>query len=120
MNSGIVPSLLVRSMTETLAFYELLGFTVSGCSGDRENADWAEVERNGAVIQFYTEPPTGTPAEPVLSGTLFIGSDNVDAIASQVKGKIEPAWGPEIMEYGMKEFAVQDPNGYFIAFTEPA
>jgi len=24
------------------------------------------------------------------------------------------------MEYGMREFGVQDPNGYFLAFTEPA
>jgi len=24
------------------------------------------------------------------------------------------------MDYGMREFAVQDPNGYFIAFAEPA
>jgi hypothetical protein len=30
------------------------------------------------------------------------------------------AWGPEVMEYGMREFGVRDPNGYFLAFTEPA
>jgi len=28
--------------------------------------------------------------------------------------------GPEAMDYGMLEFAVQDPDGYFIAFTQPA
>jgi len=24
------------------------------------------------------------------------------------------------MDYGMREFAIQDPNGYYLAFTEPA
>lgn len=30
------------------------------------------------------------------------------------------ALGPEVMDYGMREFAIQDPNGYYLAFTEPA
>ena len=38
----------------------------------------------------------------------------------EFRGKVDFAWGPEVMDYGMREFAVQDPNGYFIAFAEPA
>lgn len=38
----------------------------------------------------------------------------------ELRGKIDFAWGPEVMEYGMREFGVQDPNGYYLAFTEPA
>jgi hypothetical protein len=25
-----------------------------------------------------------------------------------------------VMDYGKREFGVQDPNGYYLAFTEPA
>jgi hypothetical protein len=35
-------------------------------------------------------------------------------------GEIEPAWGPEVREWGMVEMGLQDPNGYFLTFTEPA
>jgi hypothetical protein len=71
------------------------------------------------VLQFHTEPPHGTPPTPVCSGTFYIFPENVAALAEELRGKVELAWGPEVMDYGMNEFAVQDPNGYFIAFTEP-
>jgi hypothetical protein len=41
-------------------------------------------------------------------------------LAEELHGKVAFAWGPEVMDYGMREFAVQDPNGYYLAFTEPA
>jgi len=68
-DNRIVPSLLVRDMNETLAFYEQLGFAVTGCDGDESNAGWAEVSRDSIVFQFYTEAPAGTPDEPVCSET---------------------------------------------------
>ena len=55
-----------------------------------------------------------------MSGTLYLYPDNVDALADELRGKVAFAWGPETMDYGMREFAVQDPNGYYIAFTESA
>ncbi len=113
----IVPSLFVTNISETLAFYEVLGFTVTGCQGDRETAEWAEVVRDEVTFQFYSDPPVGTPIAPVFSGTLYVFCENIDDLANEFRGKVEFAWGPEVMDYGMYEFAVQDPNGYFVAFT---
>jgi hypothetical protein len=45
---------------------------------------------------------------------------SVAALADELRDKIDFAWGPEVMDYGMLEFGVQDPNGYFLAFAEPA
>jgi len=81
---------------------------------------WAEVARGSIVLQFHTEPPHGTPTEPVCSGTFYVFLRSVTDLAEELRGKVDFAWGPEVMEYGMREFAVQDPNGYFIAFAEPA
>lgn len=72
------------------------------------------------MIQFHTEPPRGTRPTPVCSGTFCIFPDSVTALADELRGRVESAWGPEVMDYRMNEFAVQDPDGYFIAFTEPA
>lgn len=115
----LIPSLLVRDIGEILAYYRKLGFTVIGCDGAETSSTWAEVSRGQITFQFYSEPPHGAPATPICSGTFYFFTNGVDALALEMRDKVEFAWGPETMEYGMKEFAVQDPNGYLIAFSEP-
>ncbi len=116
----LVPTLLVYDMGETLAFYRKLGFEVTGCDGAETSSTWAEVSRGQITFEFYSEPPRGTPATPICGGTFYVFTNGVDALALEFRDKVEFEWGPETMDYGMKEFAVQDPNGYLIAFSEPA
>ena len=120
LGQRLVPALLVRDMAQTLAFYEALGFELAGCHPSQSAPTWAEVKRDSIHLQFHTEPPHGTPPEPVCSGTFYIYPESVIALAEEWKDKVEFAWGPEVMDYGMREFGIQDPNGYYIAFTEPA
>ena len=120
LTQRLVPALLVKNMGETLAFYRKLGFELTGAHPDPKDATWAEVARDGVVLQFHTEPPHGTPPQPVCSGTFYFYPENVRDLADELRGKVAFAWGPEVMEYGMREFGVQDPNGYYLAFTEPA
>lgn len=115
----VIPSLLVRDMAETLAFYRKLGFEVAGCDGVEASSTWAEVRRGRVAFQLYSEPPMGTPAAPIFSGTLYITTNDLDSLVQEFQGRVEFVWGPEVMDYCMKEFAVQDPNGYFIAFSQP-
>jgi len=102
----LVPALLVRDMSETLAFYRKLGFALTGCYPNHAAPTWAEVKRDSVVLQFHTEPPRGTPPTPVCSGTFYIFPESVAALAEEFRGKVEFAWGPEVMDYGMNEFAV--------------
>jgi len=120
LGGRLVPALLVRDMSETLAFYRKLGFALLGSHPDSAAPTWAEVGRGSVTIQFHTEPPCGAPAAPVCSGTFYLFPESVAALAAELRGKVAFAWGPEVMKYGMREFGVQDPNGYYLAFTEPA
>lgn len=97
-----------------------LGFEVTGCHPNRQYPIWAEVGRDGVTLQFHTEPSRGTLQQPACSGTFYLYPDSVRAIAEELRGTVEFAWGPEVMDYGMNEFGVRDPNGYYLAFTEPA
>lgn len=106
-------------MGETLDFYRRLGFRLTDCHPDQANPTWTEVQRGSVVLQFHTDPPPGTPSNPICSGTFYLFPDSVTALAEEFRGKVEFAWGPEVMHYGMREFAVQDPNGYYLGFTEP-
>ena len=116
----VVPSLLAKDIGETRAFYEKLGFALSGAHPDERNTTWIELQRDGVTLQFHSDPPGNTPSEPVCSGTFYLFPQSVDALAEEFRGNVEFAWGPEVMSYGMREFGIRDPNGYFLAFTEPA
>ena len=114
MTNRIIPALLTRDMQQTLQFYTTLGFQTVGSD------DWAEVSREGVALQFHSSPPIGTPEQPVMSGTLYFYIGDVDALATEFAGKVKFEWGPEVMPYGIKEFGLRDPNGYFLAFAEEA
>lgn len=119
IGTRVVPALLVRDMEATLDFYLRLGFGLTGCYPDQAKPTWAEIQRDSVVLQFHSDPPIGTPPNPICSGTFYFFPDSVTALAEEFRGEVEFAWGPEVMHYGMREFAVQDPNGYYLAFTEP-
>lgn len=120
IGTRLVPALLVRDMGDTLDFYRRLGFRLTGCHPDQSHPTWAEVRRDSVTLQFHTDPPSGTPPAPVCSGTFYLFPANVMDLADELRGKIAFAWGPGVMDSGMREFAVQDPNGYYLAFAEPA
>jgi catechol 2,3-dioxygenase-like lactoylglutathione lyase family enzyme len=115
--TALTLSLLAKDLVATRAFYERLGFCLSG--GD-PSSGWMELMRGGAVLQFYDEAPIGAPSAPALSGTIYLRVDDVDALAKSVAGQTAFEWGPETMDYGMREFALRDPNGYLIAFSAAA
>ena len=66
-------------------------------------------------------PQSPDAEEPTLTGTLYLWPEDVTALhAELVERGVVVERGPEVMEYGMREFAVCDPNGYLLEFGEPA
>ena len=120
LSDRVVPSLLIRDFDETLAFYEMLGFAVTAQHPYGDDPHWIEVSRDGITLQFFAEPPVGLPGAPMMSGTFYFFPDSVEALAEEFRGKVDFVWGPQVMPYGMREFGICDPNGYLLAFTEPA
>ena len=41
------------------------------------------------------------------------------AFYREIRDKVKVEWGPEVMSYGMREFAISDLNGYLLGFWEP-
>lgn len=75
--------------------------------------------RDGVVLQFLAGE-TPWEGEPAFTGTLYVHPASVDAVHEQIKGHMDPAWGPGQRDWGARELGLQDPNGYFITFVEPA
>lgn len=111
--SELVPMLQTEDMPGTIRWYEeVLGFTVAGRSGD----DWCRLQRDGAAIMFMHNDHIGPPQ---ATATQYITVDDVLALWSSLEGRCTAEWGPEIMPYGMHEFAIRDPNGYLLSFGQP-
>ncbi len=55
---------------------------------------------------------------PTLTGQLWVDVEDVRALHALVSPQVEVLWGPEVYSYHRREFAIRDPNGYLLAFSE--
>lgn len=113
------PDLFTAELEATLAFYtETLGFTVNTL-WPTDEPSMCILDRDGASLMFHTER---WDAEEVahLTGQIRIDVADCSALHAAVveRGSTEVLWGPEVFEYGRREFSVRDPNGYRLVFSE--
>lgn len=104
----------------TIEWYRQVGFEVRGVFPDEGEPTWCELSRDGVILQFLGGDETPWPGPPAFTGTLYFHPDSVGGLFEDIKDHTEPAWGPEVREWGTRELGLQDPNGYFLTFTEPA
>lgn len=108
--------LVASDIREAVAFYrDVLGFTVDTIWGPDADPEGCILDRGDVHLLFHRDDGS----EPKMSGVLVIEVDGVVNLHERIDGKAEVLWGPEIYSYGMREFAVRDPNGYRLAFCEP-
>jgi hypothetical protein len=51
-------------------------------------------------------------------GTFFIKMTGIEELHDSVKGKLDIALEMRTTFYGMKEFGIKDPDGYYMVFAE--
>ena len=112
----LTPMLYTDHLQETVAFYTtVLDFQRDGLN---EEAGWASVKRDNVTIMFAL-PNAHLPfTKPTFTGSLYLNADNVDAWWQQLKDKVEVCYPIEDFDYGMREFAVYDNNGYLLQFGQ--
>jgi uncharacterized glyoxalase superfamily protein PhnB len=113
----IVPVLRVADMQEAIDYYtRTFGFRLCWRSPQDGGGENCLLELGAINLMFSTGAHLGD--KPHFSGTLYLDMDGVEAFYEQVKDKVSLVWPLEVMEYGQKEFGVQDCNGYTLAFAE--
>jgi len=118
----IVPSLFAPEMSKALDFYVgVLGFELTGCYPSKHDAIWAEATFKDAIsparVWFFSHAIDDRPA-PAMSGVIYIYVKDAGALAEKLKDKVSFRWGPEDMDYGLREIGIEDPNGYLLAFAQ--
>lgn len=106
--------------TEDLAgsvdFYTaILGFTANEVN---EAWGWASLSKDEVELMF-ARPNRHSSYEKIgFTGSFYFNSDNVDALWTELKDKVRVCYGIEDFEWGMREFAVYDNNGYLLQFGQ--
>ncbi len=115
----VLPCLLVSDMRRSLAFYlDTLRFVQTGYYPIESEPVRTEVRRDDVAIILYTETVRGHDQSPMFTGALYLFPDAIDKVADELRGKVPFAWGPEDTEFGIREFAIRDPDGHTLVFAE--
>lgn len=123
--TSVTPNLLVRDIDRSTAFYrDVLGFTVKQTVPDTAPFVFVWLERDGVPV-FLNDPKAvehdfpGATARPAGgTATLFFALTGVDALHDEVKAKVKVVMPLKTQFYGMREFAVEDPDGHILTFAE--
>ena len=112
----LTPRFPVSDVPAMLAFYQdVLGFTIDVRWPD-EDPTFVIVQRDSARVAFFTNERVGTGGHGGVE--LYIDVPDAQALHDELAKRVPIAWGPEVYSYGCREFAVLDPEGYMVIFTE--
>ena len=121
----LTPNLLVASVERSLAFYvDTLGFERGMTVPEESPLAFASVTR-GPVEIFFNDAKGAVEEYPAFAGkpigatgTLFIEVEGVDALHARLQPAVKIVMPIETKFDGMREFAIEDPDGYVITFAE--
>jgi catechol 2,3-dioxygenase-like lactoylglutathione lyase family enzyme len=115
---SLTPNLIVSDINRSAAFYrDLLGFQQIASVPEQQPYVFVWL-KHGAVDVFLNTPQDASPSAGTNS--MYIKLEGIDVLAANVeKAGVKPAIPMHTEFYGMKEFAVHDPDGYLIIFAEP-
>ncbi len=111
---ALQPMLRTKDLMATVEFYqEMLDFS---CDGLDLEEGWASLSRD-QVSLMVASPNAQMPFDkPLFTGSLYFYLDDVDELWASISSRVEVCYPIEDFDYGMREFAIFDNNGYLLQF----
>jgi len=129
--SDVTPNLVVSNVERSLAFYrDVLGFSVFTTAPQASGFAFAWMTRDGVSVflnslESVKAEHAGIGAKPIGgTASLFIVLEaatiaaGVDAMFKTIDGRARVEMPLKDQFYGMREFAIEDPDGYLIIFAQ--
>jgi uncharacterized glyoxalase superfamily protein PhnB len=114
---SLKPMLRTWDIRGTVNFYtQVLGST---CSAFKEDWGWANLQWEAAEIMLSGPNKHENDSAPVFTGSLYFMCDDVDDHWETLRLIAKICYPIENFEYGMREFAIYDNNGYILQFGSP-
>ena len=113
---SLIPVLWTRQLEETIQFYtNELDFAVQA---GNETWKWARLSRDGVEIMLSAPNEHIAFNKPQFTGSLYFTTNDVDNWWKRVNARIPVCYPLETFEWGMREFAIFDNNGYILQFGQ--
>ena len=128
--SDVTPNLVVSNVERSMAFYRgVLGFSVSATVPDNGPFVFAWMLRDGVNVFLNSRESVAEHAELAsrpLGGTatlfIVVEADDVaagiDALFASISPRARVMMPLKDQFYGMREFGIEDPDGYVIFFAQ--
>jgi catechol 2,3-dioxygenase-like lactoylglutathione lyase family enzyme len=133
--AGLVPMLAVPDIDAAVAWYREVGFELTGSNGEPGSLDWAELTLGRARVMLASSGDAWRSASSGIS--LWLYTDRIEDLYAHLRARqlersrhLLAGREPETPEvrfsadlytthYGMREFAIEDPNGVDLTFAQP-
>ena len=117
------PLLAVRNMKETIEFYtKSLGFKMGMAFPDASNPEYVDLAKDGMVLMFIPSEDHGISSEEKLGIGVYLYlqiDGDIDEYYQELKKKgVKIAVEIKDEPYGVRDFTVEDIDGYKLAFNQ--
>ena len=125
MLKKLTPNLMVNNVNRSIAFYqEVLGFERLMTVPEEGEFDWALLKCGEVEIMLQSRGSL-TQEIPALAGqarggalTLYIDVVDVEGLYEKIRDRVTLVQALHGTFYGTREFAIQDEDGFILAFAE--
>jgi uncharacterized glyoxalase superfamily protein PhnB len=119
----ISPTLAVRNMKQTIQFYrDSLGFKMGMTFPNSDNPEYADLSKDGMVIMFIPAENIGIGRETKLGVgvNIYMQIDgDIDEYYNEFKNKgVKIVVDIKNEPYGIRDFTVEDIDGYKLTFNQ--
>jgi uncharacterized glyoxalase superfamily protein PhnB len=129
--TDVTPNLIVADIDRSTAFYrDVLGFSIVTTVPEQAPFVFVWLQRGGVNVFLNAAAPAAEDlpllaARPIGgTATMFMTveapsvAEGVDALFAQVQARATVVMPLKNQFYGMREFAVTDPDGYIVFFAQ--
>ena len=128
--TDVTPNLIVADMDRSTSFYrDVLGFSIVTTVPEAPPFVFAWMQRDGVNVflnslEGMEDDVTGLASRPIGgTATMFFtlernDAGGIDEFFKEISSRATVAMGLKDQFYGMREFGVEDPDGYIILFAQ--
>lgn len=111
------PMIHVPDVRATAAWYETIGFTVLETFGDEgELLSFAILSAGNTRLMLNQGGRPSTAERREVD--LYVDIDQVDQLFASLRDRVQVVAELDDTDYGMREFIIRDPNGFWITFGQ--
>lgn len=111
------PMIHVPDVRAAAAWYESIGFTVLETFGDGgEGLSFAILSAGNTRLMLNQGGRPSTAERREVD--LYVDADQVDQLYASLRDRVQIVAELDDTDYGMREFIIRDPNGFWITFGQ--